>query len=228
MFALNFESINDPEGISIQDLIPGTTEGLFGGTAATGDQIQIYNPETGSYKNYYLSFQKSGPLVKNNWKWMDGTAVATAKFKNGDSFWYRSKGEADVTVSLAGGVSLDVAQTINIVPGYNMIGSAFPANFNPNSLGDEYWAASGAFGGTAATGDQIQVYNPETGSYKNYYLSFQKSGPLVKNNWKWMDGTTVLADDTEVLSAGKGAWYRFKGETPFILTIPSPIAKTAK
>ena len=224
MFAVNFENVSDTDGISIQDLIPGTTEGLFGGTAATGDQIQIYNSETGNYKNFYLQYSTVPLLMKNNWKWIDGTAVASYKFKSGDSFWYRSRGSTDVTVSLAGGVSLAPAQTIEIVEGYNMIGNAFPVNFNPNSLGTSYWESSGAVGGTAATGDQIQIFNPETGNYKNYYLQYSTVPLLMKNNWKWIDGTTPVDAAAEVMSVGKGAWYRHRG-TGFTLTIASPIAK---
>ncbi len=226
MFSVNFEDISDTEGIDIQSLIPGTTEGLKGGTLATGDQIQVYDAATGNYKVFYLQYVEFPvPLKVNNWKWIDGSSPATYKFKNGDAFWYRSQGDVDVTVSLSGGVSLEASQTIDIIDGYNMIGSAFPANFNPNSLGTEYWQQSGATGGTLSTGDQIQIYDSSTGNYKVYYLQYVEFPvPLKVNNWKWIDGSSPVASDAEVISVGKGAWYKHSG-SGFTLTIPSPISK---
>lgn len=230
MFAVNFENISDTEGISIQDLIPGTTTGLQGGNATTGDEIQIYNPETGDYTKFYLQYVEFPiPLKVNNYKWINvtGGSVATHKFKNGDTFWYHSRGATDVPVSISGGASLSDAQTISIVTGWNMIGSAFPANFNPNTLGTEYWQASGAFGGNATTGDELQIYNPAGGDYTKYYLqNVEFPIPLKVNNWKWIavSGGQPVETGAEVLSVGKGAWYNHKG-SGFTLTIPSPMSK---
>ena len=224
MFAVNFENLNDTDGISIQDLIPGTTPGLKGGNAATGDSIQIYDPITGGYTQYYLQYVTFPPAaMANNYKWMSGGTVANYKFKNGDAFWYNSKGTTDVTFSIAGGVSLSASQSIDIYTGYNMIGSAFPANFNPNSLGTTYWQESGAKGGNAATGDSIQIYNPTTGGYTQYYLQYVTFPPAaMANNWKWMSGGTPLATDAEGVPVGKGAWYKHNGNG-FRLIVPSPI-----
>ena len=60
MMAVNFEQIADNKSISIQDLIPGTTEGLTGNTAAANaDQIQVYDPEKESYTVYSLYYGSS-------------------------------------------------------------------------------------------------------------------------------------------------------------------------
>jgi len=224
MFSVNFENLADTEGISIQDLIPGTTAGLKGGSISTGDEIQVYDPSTGGYTKYFLQYVTFPPAaMANNYKWMSGGNVATNKFKNGDAFWYNSKGDTDVTVTLSGGVSLAPSQTINIVNGYNMIGCAFPANFNPNSLGTDYWQASGATGGSISTGDEIQIYDPVGGGYTKYFLQYVTFPPAaMANNWKWMAGGTPLAADAEGVPVGKGAWYKHNG-TGFTLTIPSPL-----
>ena len=226
MFCVHFKNLADTDGISVQDLIPGTTTGLNAGSVSTGDEIQIYNPSSGSYTKFFLQYVTFPPAaMANNYKWMNvGGTVATYKFKNGDAFWYRSKGSTDVTIALAGGVSIEPSQTIEIVNGYNMIGNAFPANFNPNSLGTDYWQASGAVGGSVSTGDEIQVYNPEAGSYTKYFLQYVTFPPAAMvNNWKWMTvGGTPLASDADGVPVGKGAWYRHRGEG-FTLTIPNPI-----
>ena len=113
MFALNFENVANSEGISIQDLIPGTTAGLKAGNATTGDEIQVYDPLSGGYKKFYLQYVTFPPAAMvNNYKWMDGSSPAPYKFKNGDAFWYRSQGSEDVTVSFSGGVSLTESQTV--------------------------------------------------------------------------------------------------------------------
>ena len=226
MFALNFENVANSEGISIQDLIPGTTAGLKAGNATTGDEIQVYDPLSGGYKKFYLQYVTFPPAAMvNNYKWMDGSSPATYKFKNGDAFWYRSQGSEDVTVSFSGGVSLTESQTVNIVKGFNMIGSAFPANFNPNSLGADYWKNSGAVGGNATTGDEIQIFDPATGGYAKYYLQNVTFPPAATvNNWKWIAGSSPLASDAEVMSIGKGAWYRHNG-SGFTFTIPNPVTK---
>ena len=63
MFAVNFENVSSDQGISIQDLIPGTTVGLHGGTLQTGDQIMIHDPTTGNYTTFYLQYVTFPPAA---------------------------------------------------------------------------------------------------------------------------------------------------------------------
>ena len=224
MVAVNFQNLGENAAINIQDLIPGTTEGLASGTVGTGDNIQLYNPLTGDYTTYFLFYSPLPLFASKNYKWVDAAQnIATTNFANGTVFWYRKRSAGSVTVSLAGGVSLQPAQNIDIVSGWNMIGSAFPANFNPNSLGASYWENSGAAAGTVGTGDNLQIYNPATGDYTTYFL-FQSPLPIfASKNWQWVDaGQNVINPSAEVMSIGKGAWYRHRG-SGFTLTIPSPI-----
>ena len=157
---------------------------------------------------------------------MDTNQPASYKFTNGLSFWYRSRGTTDVTITISGGVSLDASQSIEIVNGFNMIGNAFPANFNPNSLGTEYWKNCGAKAGSSTDADEIQIYNPNTSDYKKYYLFYSTLVFLQGNNYKWIDLDTnqPVSNEAEVMAAGKGAWYRHRGNG-FTLTIPSPISE---
>lgn len=224
MIAVNFEDLTDSEGISIQELFPGTTAGLTGGTLETGDKIMIYSE--GTYTTHYL-YHTSVPipaLQANNGKWIDGTTPSTHKFRNGDAFWYNLVGTEPVSISIAGAVSVVAEQEINIVPGFNMLGGAFPTTFNPNSLGTEFWANSGATGGTLETGDKIMVYSE--GAYTTYYL-YYSSVPvpaLQANNWKWIKGTAPVDVSEEVLAVGKGVWYNHNGEG-FTLSLENPIAE---
>ena len=232
MLAVNFENCSSVDGIDIQDLIPGKTEGLTGNQAsANADQIQIYNSATGGYTLYslfYTTIPNPG-LQAKNYKWVDNSgAVSSYKFKPGDSFWFKKQGEQTINVSLSGQVSNATVQDVEIVNGWNMIGSAFPANFNPNSLGVEYWKNSGAVGNQAsANADQIQVYDTEKEGYVLYslfYTTIPNPG-LQAKNYKWVDNAgNVIADSVEVVKPGNGVWYKHQG-TGFTLKIASPISK---
>lgn len=232
MLAVNWDNCSASTGIDIQDLIPGNTEGLTGSQAsASADQIQIYDAATGGYTLYslfYTTIPNPGLQAKNH-KWVDNSGtVASHKFKAGDSFWFKKQGSEIVNVALSGQVSNASVQDIEIVNGWNMIGSAFPANFNPNSLGVSYWQNSGAVGNQAsANADQIQVYDTNEEGYVLYslfYTTIPNPG-LQAKNWKWVDNAgNVIADSVEVVKPGNGVWYKHQG-AGFSLEIVNPIAK---
>ena len=223
MFAVNFQQIGESTSISVQELFPGTTEGLTGGTIGTGDQIQIYDSSVGGYTTYFLFSSPLPVFASKNGKWVDvGANVTTLSFSNGDVFWYRKRGNSDVTINVSGQVSLQNAQEISIVNGWNMIGNAFPANFNPNSLGVSYWQNSGASAGTIGTGDQIQIFDTTSGGYTTYFLFNSPLPVFASKNWQWVDvGANVINPSAEIMPVGKGAWYRHRG-AGFTLTIPNP------
>ena len=235
MLALNFEDIGNAEGISIQDLIPGTTEGLTANMNGTlADQIQVYDPVKGGYTIYFLYYTTLPvpALQEKNYKWVNAQqAVSDYKFKPGDTFWYRKAGDTTVSVAFKGQVSKLEKQEITIVPGWNMIGNQFPANFNPNALGTEYWSTCGAtanMNGTLA--DQIQVYDPVKGGYTIYFLYYTTLPvpALQEKNYKWVNATqTPIDTKLEVLKPGNGVWYKHVG-SGFKLTIPTPIAPEEK
>ena len=235
MLALNFQSVSEAaKEISIQDMIPGKTEGLkAGANAGSGDNILVYNPETSDYTYYFLYKNARKEDAKDyNWCSMDsGYPIADKTFKNGDAFWYLSQGKEDVSISIAGAVAIDTSSTIEIVQGYNMIANAFPVNFNPNALGVEYWKkavdAGASAGANAGSGDNILVYNPETNGY-TYYFLYKNARKEDAKDYKWcsMDsGYPDIDPSAECVPVGKGVWYLHQGETTFKLTIPSPLAK---
>ena len=232
MLALIFENVGESAAISIQDLIPGNTAGLTGGAnAANADMIQIYDAVDGSYTDYFLYNNPRQPTNTKNFKWcstVSGAPLAEKDFKSGDSFWFFKQGTTDVTITIAGQVSTVASQTIEIKPGFNMIGNAFPANFNPNAFGQDVWKtlmANGAIGGAnAANADMIQVYDAATGNYTDYFLYNNPRQTTNAKNGKWVStasGAPEIDASAEVVSVGKGAWYYHKG-TGFTLTIANP------
>ena len=223
MLAVNFQQIGETTSISVQDLFPGSTEGLTGGAAATADQIQVYDSSVGGYTTYFLFSSPLPIFASKNGKWVNAAQnITDLSFSNGDVFWYRKRGDSDVTINVSGQVSLQNAQEISIVNGWNMIGNAFPANFNPNSLGASYWQTSGAVAGAAATADQIQVFDTTSGGYTTYFLFNSPLPIFASKNWQWVNASqTVIDPSAEVMPVGKGAWYRHRG-SGFTLTIPNP------
>ena len=235
MLALNFQSVsNATKGISIQDMIPGKTEGLkFGPNAVSADTIMVYNPENAGYTSYFLYKNARKEDAKDyNWCSLDsGYPIADKIFKNGDAFWYLSQGEKDISVAISGAVAIDASATVEIAEGYNMIANAFPVNFNPNALGVDYWksaiAAGASAGPNAVSADTIMVYDPETTGYTSYFL-YKNARKEDAKDYKWcsMDSGYPAIDPTaECISVGKGVWYLHQGETTFKLTIPSPLTK---
>ena len=232
MIACNFEQVGESgTAISIQDLIPGTTEGLTtGGTVAQADQIMVYDSLKADYVTYFLYKNARSANVKD-YKWCSttsGNPVADKTFKNGDAFWYYSLASSDVIMQLAGQVSAAATQSITIVPGYSMIGDAFPANFNPNSLGVEYWTAAvgnGAVaGGTVAQADQIMIYDAAKADYVTYFL-YKNARSANAKDYKWCattSGNPAVDASAEVMPPAKGAWYYHIGQG-FTLTAPTPV-----
>ena len=229
MMAVNFENVASDAGIALQDLIPGTGEGLTGAQGmAAADQIQVWDSSEGVYSYYYLykTTLTIPALVAKNGKWVTQAGVVTdVKFKNGDVFWFKKQGEGDVNVTVAGSVSLLDEKAIEIKSGYNMIANPVPVAFNPNTLGTDFWATSGAVGAQGmATADQIQVYDSSTEAYSYYYLYYTTlTVPALKaKNWKWVtQAGAVVEDSTAVIPVGKGAWYKHQG-VGFTFNISNP------
>ena len=236
MFAVNFKDPSNANGIAIQDLFPGEAMAakgaVAGGNASNADSIQIYdasntaNPYANSYVLWYTT---KGSNTKNNYKWVKGSSATTDLIKNGTGFWYKSLGSEAFEVAISGEVDLTPSKDITILPGWNMMGSPFAANFNPNALGTEYWqakvnAGEAKAGGNASNADSIQIYDASNSAnpYANsYVLWYTTKGSNTKNNYKWVKGSTAPDADAEFLAPGQGTWYKCLGDG-FTLTIPRP------
>ena len=232
MFSVNFKDPANANGIAIQDLFPGEAMAAKGAAvgvgAATADSIQVYDSATATYADtYVLYYTTKGSNTSRNYKWVKSNAVSDARFTNGQTFWYKSLASEAYTATISGEVDLTSEQTVTINPGWNMLGSPFAANFNPNALGTEYWksmvdSGAAAAGVGAATADSIQIYDSAVGAYADtYVLYYTTKGSNTSRNYKWVKGTTVPDSSADFLAPGKGSWYKCLG-TGFTLTIPRP------
>ena len=235
-----FDNTADPEGLSIQDLIPDPlNNGWTGGTGAgNADTIQFW--ANGQYVNLYLynSTLTASTFVARRGKWINpgsnmlpdsswgtGGQVSALKLKPGMSFWIRRAAGTETeakTVTLSGQVVTgSVNATHTIVNGYNLFTSGYTGGF---ALNNDYinWLELGAVGGTGAgNADTIQFWN--NGQYVNLYLynSTLTASTFVARRGKWINpGSNMLPDSswgtggqisTKVVQPGEGFWYRHRG-----------------
>ena len=118
-------------------------------------------------------------------------------------------------VALADVTSANIVgyNTVTLKPGWNMIGSFFPAGWKLNDeyYTPSYWQNSGAIPGSgSANADYIQVWDATTEKYTTYLLYKPAKGASTAT-YTWTD-LTFKTVTTDVLSAGKGAWYYHRGE----------------
>ena len=232
MFSVNFKDPANENGIAVQDLFPGEAMAAkgakTGGNASNADSIQVYDSANSTYSDIYVLYYTSkASLSTRNYKWISGSAPTTARFSNGQAFWYKSLGTEPFEVTISGEVELTPSKDITILPGWNMLGNPFAANFNPNVLGTEYWkakidAGGAKGGGNASNADSIQIYDSAAGSYSDIYvLYYTTKASLSTRNYKWISGSTPLDASADCLVPGKGTWYKCLGDG-FTLTIPRP------
>ena len=231
MVAVNFDNLGEDASISIQDLFPGSEGGVYtaGSGAAKADKIMVWNTTVGEYTTYFL-YKASRGTSDRDYKWVDAanlSVISNKTFSSGDSFWYYSRATEDFDVTIKGLVATEDKQEVDIVPGYNMIGSCFPANFNPNTFDVATWQTSGAIAGSgAAKADKIMVWDAAKGEYTTYFL-YKASRGTSDRDYQWVDAASIgeaVNATTEVMPAAKGAWYFHRGNG-FTMTIDSPIAE---
>ena len=232
MLSINFKDVTDPDGIEIDKVFPGGGKVSVlqsGANAANADSIMVYSNDgsgNGDYVTYFL--YKSAKSSANDYWWVNSSgAKCGVKFKNGDSFWFYKRGNATVNATVSGEVDLTPVRSVDLLPGYNMIGNFFPTGLilNDDIYTPTFWQNSGAKSGANAAGaDSIMVpANDGEGNvdYVTYFL--YKSAKSSANDYKWVNssGTPVT---TTVTEPGQGVWYyhRSKGMT---LPIHMPSAK---
>jgi hypothetical protein len=210
LIALNLNPMTPDATISIQDLIPGTTPGLKAAAAVgSADQIRAWDQATQTYKFYYL-YKGYGPNTSKSNKWVENVAgqpVATATFKTGDAlFFYAASGSTLTSLTIPGQVPNTTAGVLR--QGYNMIGAGFPADWNPNDAGTEYWSDATKYTAAAAVGsaDQIRTWDQATQTYKFYYL-YKGYGPNTTKSNKWVENVAGQPVMTETLDTSAAFFY---------------------
>ena len=220
MCALPFDSVSDPDGISIQELFPDPlAAGLTGATmAANADQIMFwYN---GAYSSLFLFSNTSVTARHNKWinpgasripdaSWGTGNMPSTLKIKGGTAFWIKRKNfDSALTLTVAGSVITAAngqkSHVITAGPSYTLIAGSFSAPFAPNPdlakkedgvtpYGEAVdWLAMGCHGATmAANADQLMFWR--NGAYSSLFL-FSNASVAARHN-KWINpGASRIPD----------------------------------
>ncbi|HOM59501.1 MAG TPA: hypothetical protein PK770_06535, partial [Kiritimatiellia bacterium] len=214
LLAVNFDGVG-AGSLTLAELFP-TTDGegnllpgfTAGSGASTGDNILFYDASTEGYITYYL-YKGAKTSDTKNYKWVTtaGVVASDTPVASGSAFWYKKMAATTNAVTFAGQVANDASETHQILTGYNMFSSIYPAAWNPNDLGVAYWQTCGAMAGNAGTGDNIRLYDATTEGYTAYYL-YKGAKTSDTKNYKWVsaDGN-VVAMDTPV-STGSAFWYK--------------------
>ena len=189
--------------------------GLAGGTATTADQILVYNPNTQQYTTYYY---KTSGLGGTGWRTTASTSVNAAN--NGlnptDGIIIKRQQPSAIAVTLAGAVKL--GQTAHpISTGLNILSNVYPTD--TMTLGNSGLLASGLAGGTATTADQVQIYNPGSGSYDTYYY---KTSGLGGTGWRSTASTTADASNAVIPSGRSIIVQRTQNRGAFTWVAPQP------
>ena len=217
MFAVNFKQMGEGASIKIDNLFPGggktDTVFTYGANTGVADYIKVWNNAIGEYSTYFLYKIKKGTNAKDYYWVDDSMNLATdVTFKNGDAFWFYKRGDQKVTATTSGEVELSNVKEVAIKPGYNMIGSFFPAGWtlNDDYYTPTYWQNSGAiYGANTGVADYIKVWDNSKNEYDTYFLYKIKKGTNAKD-YMWVDDSMNVANGT-VMTPGKGAWYYHRG-----------------
>lgn len=185
------------------DLVVGTN-GTAGTTAATADNVTLFDTTTQTMRTFWL-FEHSNPEF--NRRWRDTSGFATNVYLTpGMGYWYRNRGETSRDITLVGDVVMDDEISMVIVPGLQIL--AYP--YSTSVILDDLSLTNGVAGVTAATSDNLTVYNAETQSFQTYWL-FEHANPDFDRRWRDVSGFATNV----VINPGQGFWYRSRSESSF-------------
>ena len=230
--SLNFDAVGGG-GIDIQNLI--ATNNLIAGNSATvSDRIQIWDG-TRFTEYFYRAYKANNPgrfllgpcWVKNQSGYTGEKAAYSITNAVGVWFARPDTAPATATIKMMGEVG-DTAKNLQINPGFNMIGLAFPVDIEVNSESCPIdWTTCAIAGNSATASDRIQVWDG-TRFTEYFYRAYKANNPgrfLLGPCWvKNQSGYTGEKADLTI-HAGEGFWYaRPEDQNSGAIVQESPIA----
>ena len=199
MIAINVSPTSETT-YSLDDLFPTNATTVVGGTAAAADEIRLWNGE--GYRYFFRFYKTKGTSggIDNKLKcghWVEDLSdgsypMNTGVVKAGDAIFYVNKSEKDTQVlTIPGQVPHEAVNTLQ--GGYNLVGVGFPAQWNPNDCGTNFWMNTAyTAGGTAAASDQIYSWDKTSQTYRKFFLFYKTKGTSggVSNKdkcYKWVE-----------------------------------------
>jgi hypothetical protein len=174
--------------------------------AASADLISVYNPSTDTFTNYFLR----GDNV--TWR-IQGTTTNATKFAipSGTGFLITKRNSPTTFTSVGSVRTNDFA--FPMPQGSSFRAPGFPVSYSPQSLGGN--ATNGWTGNNnAANADQLQVYNPVTDTFTNYFL--RADGVT----WRIQGTTTVVTSDQLFSDNNAFMVLKRQADTNYILGSP--------
>lgn len=217
--------------VDIQDLIQNKEALVAGNAAASSDQIQIWDG-TKFTVYYYRAYKSNNPgKFTLGPCWVDGnnaSVKAAVPVTRGMGVWFaRPKSSAAGEITLTGSVGKET-KNLQINPGFNMIGSAFPCDVSVNEDSCPIdWATCAIAGNAAASSDQIQIWDGS--KFTVYYYRAYKSNNPGKFTLGpcWVDGNNASVKADLTIKSGTGFWYaRPDSKEAGVLPQVSPIASS--
>ena len=198
MYVVPFEAVGGGN-VFIPELLSGNL--TAGGDSGLGDTIQIWNPATSGYDDYYLFDNGDGTAT---W-WKGDDSEEMGPMPAGTTFWYEAKGD-NGSVTVSGQVITTGTFSESVIGGkFNMLACPYPVEFDPNNINAIDWMACGATaGGDSGLGDTIQIWNPATSGYVDYYLFDNGDGTAT---WWYADDSA----EADPIPMGVPFWYESKG-----------------
>jgi hypothetical protein len=177
--------------------------------AASADQISVYNPSTDTFTNYYLR--------ADNVTWrIQGTLTTASKFSisPGTGFLV-TKRQASTTFTSVGSVRTNDF-SFPMPQGSSFRAAGYPISFSAADIGGT--STNGWTGNNNAnSADQLQLFNPTTDTFTNYYLR----GDGV--TWRIQGTLTVVTNDQ--LFSDNSAFMVLKREAQTDYVFESPITQ---
>jgi len=177
-------------------------------SAGSADQISLLNPSTGTFTSYFLR--------GDNLTWrIVGTTTSANKtvVPSGVGFLLTKRGSPSTFTSVGSVRNNDFA--FPMPQGATLRAPGFPVSYSPASLGGT--TANGWTGNnSAALADQLQVFNPETGGFNNYFL---RGDGLT---WRLVGTTTSVTSDR--LFADNASFIVLKRQADPNYVLINPIA----
>ena len=219
MIGTSFQSIDVENTISVQDIKASGLKGLDWDSFELGDTLMIWDASEQAYARtlYYAGDEQTDSMSMygveaGTWFDMDMFCPADFTLENGDAFWIVSSVDG-ANVTIAGEVPT-AANSVTIVPGFNMIANPFPKTVKANEL----FAISGLKGldwDSFELGDTLMIWSPEEQAYAVtlYYAGDEQTDLMdmygaVAGGWFDMD--MFCTAETEI-PAGGAFWIVSSG-----------------
>lgn len=187
------------------------TGGVAGATAANADNVQVYDPGIQEFRTYWL-FSSANPAANRKWRSSSGFAT-NVYLTPGMGFWYRNRAGTNLPITVVGDVVTDPAITNFVVPGLQILSYPYSA---PIKLGN-ITLTNGIAGSTANNSDTIQLYDPVSKQFQNYWL-LANANPAV--NRKYRSATGLATNVT--IQPGQAFWFNSRTNVvmQWVETIP--------